>query len=96
MKADNLTRAGEQVKANVAEIAEKARDLTEKVKERWDDTYHDIERSVRRAKVAAEEGVDEVRHQIKARPLTSVASVAAGAFALGLLAGILVGRKSRD
>lgn len=95
MKVDNLTRAGEQVKANVAEIADKARDLTGKVKERWDDTYHDIERSVRKARVAAEEGADEMRHKIKARPLTVVASVAAGAFAVGLLTGLLVGKRSK-
>ena len=43
-------RMANQVLDNVAEIAEKAKDLTAKVKERLDDTYHDLDRTVRRAK----------------------------------------------
>ncbi len=92
MKAENLASAGEQVRANVAEIAEKARDLSTKVRDRLDDTYNDLGRSVRRAKAAAEDRIEDVRHQVKARPLTAVATVAAGAFAVGLLAGWLIGR----
>lgn len=96
MKAESITRAGEQIRANVADIADKARDITVKVKEQWDDKYHDLERSVKRARFATEERVQDVRRQIKARPLTVVASVAAGAFSLGLLTGLLLGRKTRD
>jgi putative toxin-antitoxin system antitoxin component (TIGR02293 family) len=66
MKANEALKAGEQLKANVAEIAQKARDLTEKVKERWDDTYHDIERSVRRAKAAAGYEVEERQEMVTA------------------------------
>ena len=36
MKAENLTR---DLRDNVAEIADKARDLSAKVKDRLDDTY---------------------------------------------------------
>lgn len=96
MRTDTFTRTGEQVKANLAEIADKARNITGKVKEQWDDTYYDLYRGVRRAKFATEERLDDVRHQIKSRPLTVVASVAAGAFSLGLLAGLFLGRKTRD
>jgi ElaB/YqjD/DUF883 family membrane-anchored ribosome-binding protein len=96
MKTDTLNRTGEQVRANLAEMADKARNITVKVKEQWDDTYHDLERGVRRAKFAAEEGVDGVRRQIKSRPLTMVTSVAAASFAVGLLAGVLLGRRARD
>jgi len=92
MKAENLVNAGEQVRTNVAEIAEKARDLSSRVKERLDDTYNDLGRSVRRAKAAAEDKIEDVRHHVKTRPLTAVATVAAGAFAVGLLAGWLIGR----
>lgn len=92
MKAENLADAGEQVRTNVAEIAEKARDLSAKVKERLGDTYNDLGRSVRRAKAAAEDRIDDVRHQVKARPLTAVATVAAGAFVVGMLTGWLIGR----
>jgi len=92
MKAENLASAGEQVRTNVAEIAEKARDLSAKVKESLDDTYHDLGRSVRRAKAAAEDRIEDVRHQVKTRPLTAVATVAAGAFVVGMLTGWLIGR----
>jgi ElaB/YqjD/DUF883 family membrane-anchored ribosome-binding protein len=95
MNAENLTRMGTQVRDNVAEFAEKAKDLSAKVKERLDDTYHDLGRSVKRAKAATEDRLDDVRDHVKKRPLTSVATVAAGAFAVGMLTGWLLGRKSR-
>lgn len=96
MRTEALHRTGEQVRANLAEMADKARNITVKVKEQWDDTYHDLERGVRRAKLAAEERVDDVRRQIKSRPLTVVTSVAAGFFTVGLLTGLLLGRKMRE
>jgi ElaB/YqjD/DUF883 family membrane-anchored ribosome-binding protein len=96
MNAENLSRIGTQVRDNVAEIAEKAKDLSAKVRERLDDTYHDLDRTVRRAKAATEDRLDDVRDQVKKRPLTSVATVAAGAFAVGILTGWLIGRKSRS
>jgi ElaB/YqjD/DUF883 family membrane-anchored ribosome-binding protein len=95
MKADILEYAGDQIKEDLSDIAEKARDISVKVKDRLTDAYQGIERSARKAKIAAEEGVAEARHRIKARPLTSVAVVATGAFAVGLLAGWFVGRKQR-
>ncbi len=92
----NAPRMANQVLDNVAEIAEKAKDLSAKVKERLDDTYHDLDRTVRRAKAATEDRLDDVRQQVKDRPLTSVAAVAAGAFAVGILTGWLLGRKTRS
>jgi ElaB/YqjD/DUF883 family membrane-anchored ribosome-binding protein len=96
MKAENISRMGNQVRENMADIAEKARDLSTKVKERLDDTYNDLGRTVRRAKAAAEDRLDDVRGHVKARPLASVATVAAGAFAVGILTGWLLGRRSRS
>jgi ElaB/YqjD/DUF883 family membrane-anchored ribosome-binding protein len=96
MKAENISRMGDQVRENMADIAEKARDLSAKVKERVDETYHELGRTMRRAKAAAEDRLDDVRSTVKQRPLTSVATVAAGFFAIGLLTGWLVGRKTRD
>ena len=96
MKAENISRMGTQVRENMADIAEKARDLSSMVRERLDDTYNDLGRTVRRAKAAAEDRLDDVRSQVKARPLTSVATVAAGAFAVGILTGWLLGRRSRS
>ena len=40
-----------------------------KVKERLDDTYNDLGRSVRRAKAVAEDRLDDVRSHVKKRPL---------------------------
>ncbi|HEY2394199.1 MAG TPA: hypothetical protein VGK22_23715 [Candidatus Angelobacter sp.] len=96
MNAENISRMGTQVKDNVAEIAEKARDLSAKVKDRLDETYDDLGRTVRRAKAAAEDRLDDVRSHVKKRPITSIATVAAGAFAVGILTGWLIGRNSRD
>jgi ElaB/YqjD/DUF883 family membrane-anchored ribosome-binding protein len=93
MKAENLTR---DIRDNVAEIADKARDLSSKVKDRLDETYNDLNRTVRRAKAATEDRLDDVRDHVKKRPLTSIATVAAGAFAVGILTGWLLGRKTRS
>jgi ElaB/YqjD/DUF883 family membrane-anchored ribosome-binding protein len=96
MKAENITRMGTQVRDNVAEIADRAKDISAKVREQLDETYHDLGRTVRRAKAAAEDRLDDVRSHVKKRPLTSVATVAAGAFAVGILTGFVLGRKSRS
>lgn len=93
MKAENLTR---DLRDNVAEIADRARDLSAKVKDRLDETYSDLERTVRRAKAATEDRLEDFRDHVKSRPLTSVATVAAGAFAVGILTGWLLGRKARS
>lgn len=96
MNAENITRMGTQVKDNVAEIAERAKDISVKVKERLDETYDDLGRSVRRVKIAAEDRINDVRTHVKKRPLSSVVVVASGAFAVGILAGWLIGRSSRS
>ncbi len=96
MKTENISRMGDQVKENMADIAEKARDLSAKVKERLDETYDDLGRTVRRAKAAAETHLDDVRTTVKDRPLTSVVTVAAGALGVGILIGWLLGRQTRD
>jgi hypothetical protein len=46
MKAENFTR---DLRDNVAEIADRARGLSAKVKDRLDETYNDLNRTVRRA-----------------------------------------------
>jgi len=96
MNAEHFSRVGTQVRDNVAEFAEKAKDLSTKVRERLDDTYRDLGRSVKRAKAVAEDRLDDVRSHVKRRPLTSLATVAAGAFAVGILTGWLLGRRDRS
>jgi ElaB/YqjD/DUF883 family membrane-anchored ribosome-binding protein len=96
MKTENISRMSGQVKENMADIAERARDLSAKVKERLDETYDDLGRTMRRAKAVAETRLDDVRSTVKERPLTSVLTVAAGAFGVGLLVGWLLGRQTND
>lgn len=96
MKTEDISRMGSQVRENMADIAEKARDLSAKVKERLDETYDDLGRTMRRAKAVAETRLDDVRGTVRERPLTSVVTVAAGAFGVGLLVGWLLGRQSQD
>jgi ElaB/YqjD/DUF883 family membrane-anchored ribosome-binding protein len=90
MKAD-MRR---DLRDNVAEIADRARDLSAKVKDRLDETYNNLNRTVRRAKDATEDRLEDLRDHVKSRPLASVSAVAAGAFALGMLTGWLLGRSS--
>ncbi len=91
MKTDLLENAGDQL----TDIAGRARDISTRVKDRWNDTYRDVERTARRAKLAAEEGVDDARRGIKAHPIATVAAVAGGALAVGVLTGWIVGRNRR-
>jgi len=92
----DIHNATEQVRANVAEMAEKARDISNKVKDQWSDTYRDLEKGVRRAQVAGERSLDDARERIKDKPITSVATVGIAAFAIGLFAGLILGRKTKD
>jgi len=91
MKTDVFERTGNQI----ADIAEAAGDIAVKVKDGWNDAREDVQRAVRKAKVFTEESVADTREVIKANPLTSVAAVAGGAFALGLVAGWLLARRGR-
>lgn len=87
---------GAQLRDNVSEIAERAKNFSAQVRERLDATYQDLGGSVRRAKAAADDRIGDIREKIKDRPLASVATVAAGAFAIGMLTGWLIGRESRS
>ena len=95
MKRD-LNYAGEKVRANVAEMAEKARDISNKVKEQWGDSYRDLEQGVNRAREAGERSLEDARAQIKDKPITAVATVGIATFAIGLFVGLLLGRKTKD
>jgi ElaB/YqjD/DUF883 family membrane-anchored ribosome-binding protein len=91
-----MNAVGTQMKENMADFAEKAKDLSAKVKERLDETYNDLGRTVRHAKAAAEDRINDVRGTVRERPLATVTVVAAGAFALGVFAGWLLGRQRRS
>ena len=82
----NIAAVEEQLKARFDDTLDKTREISEK-------TYRNIGRGLQRVKVAGEEAVEEVRDEIKKRPLATVAAVSAGTFALGVLAGWLLSRK---
>lgn len=82
----NIAAVEEELKARFDDTLDKAREISEK-------TYRNIGRGLQRVKVAGEEAVEEVRDEIKQRPLATVALVGAGTFALGVLAGWLLSRK---
>jgi ElaB/YqjD/DUF883 family membrane-anchored ribosome-binding protein len=87
MKPENVAFVGEQLKNQVAEVVEKTKDFSGKVKDSIDSAYYDARRGLRRAKDFAEDTVEETRHEIKTHPFAAVAITAAGAFTLGALAG---------
>ena len=94
MKPDNVAHSEENMNG-VAQMVERARDFSDKIKEGLDTATHEIRRGVRRTKEAAADAMEDARHGIKKRPLTVVAATACGAFAVGVLAGWLV-RARRD
>lgn len=95
MKVDALAHAGDHVNTELSNIVSRLRGLSETVSDSCKDTYHDVERSMRKLKIAAEEGIDDTRKQIKGHPLASLALVASGAFLLGGLTVKLTDRHGR-
>ena len=95
MNADTLSRAKNHARDGVSDAADRLRDISGVLADRCLDTYRDAERGVRRLRIAAEEGVDDTRRQIKAHPFAAVALVASGAFLLGGLIGRKTHRRGR-
>jgi ElaB/YqjD/DUF883 family membrane-anchored ribosome-binding protein len=95
MTVDALSRAKNQAKDGVSDAADRLRDISAAIADRCLDSYRDAERGVRRLRIAAEEGVDDTRRQIKAHPLAAVVMVASGAFVLGGLVGRRTHRRGR-
>lgn len=95
MSTQTFTNAGEQVRAGLSEFADKLKDFSDTVTEQWQDVRADAGRRAKKIKIAAEEGIDQARHQIKSRPFSTVAVVATGAFVLGGLVGWIVAKPRR-
>jgi ElaB/YqjD/DUF883 family membrane-anchored ribosome-binding protein len=96
MRSENVIPTIEDLKTGASEVAELAKDLSVKVGRKLDSAYENTRRSVRQAKIAAEDAVEETRHEIKEHPLTAMGLTALGAFAVGMAAGWLVGGRRRS
>jgi ElaB/YqjD/DUF883 family membrane-anchored ribosome-binding protein len=91
----NIAMVSEQLKTGISDTLDKAKEISGKIKAHADTTYRRIEHGINRAKTAAEDAVEETRHEIREHPLTAVAIVAGSTFALGLLTGWLITRKTK-
>ena len=92
----NIAVVGEQLKTEISDTFEKVKEVSDKIRDRVDTTYRSIGKGIKRAKTAAEDAVDDARDEIKKHPLTTVAVIGAGAFALGLMTGWLITRSKRN
>ena len=88
----NIAVVGEQLKTEISDTFEKAKEVSDKIRDRVDTTYRSIGKGIKHAQTAAQDAVEDARDEIKGRPLTAVAVIGAGAFALGLLTGWLITR----
>ena len=93
MTTAKVAALGEQLKTDLVGAVEKAKEVSEEIRDRVGSSYHNIRRGVQKAQVAAEDAIEGARHEIKRHPLTTVGAVGFGAFALGLLTGWAIARK---
>lgn len=64
--------------------------VIEELRRTVDSAYDDVSRSVKRAKHAAADVIDDGRHQIKRHPFMAVGSAALGGLTLGFAVGWFV------
>jgi ElaB/YqjD/DUF883 family membrane-anchored ribosome-binding protein len=81
---EGVTRVGEFATIP-AKVVEELRQIVESA-------YEDVSRNVRKAKHTAEDAIDDSRHEIKKRPLTSVGTAALAGVLVGFTIGWLAGR----
>lgn len=87
MNLENLAYTGEQLKNDLTEFADKAREFPGKVREGVEAASREIQHGIRRTKEAATDVVDNARLGIRKKPLTSVAVTALAALAVGIVVG---------
>ncbi len=87
MALENIAYTGEQLKNDLTEFADKAREFPGKVREGVEAASREIQHGIRRTKEAATDVVDNARLGIRKKPLTSVAVTALAGFAIGMVVG---------
>lgn len=95
MRTATVMQAADQVKDGLIDFSEAVKELSEDVGERWKGTRHDLHRRAKKIRIATEDGLDEARFRIKAHPLRVVATVASGAFLLGVITGLSASGRRR-
>ncbi len=95
MNTETLSELRDQARTGFSEITGKVKDVSGAVKERCQDVYRDAERGARKIRIAAEEGMEEARRQVRSRPLTAMVAIASGAFIVGGLVGFVAAKTAR-
>lgn len=80
-----------------AEFGGRMNDVVDGVRAKVETAQQDVTRTFRKAKVKAEDLLEESRHEIKESPLAAVAGFLAIGLVLGFAAGVFAGsRKFRE
>jgi ElaB/YqjD/DUF883 family membrane-anchored ribosome-binding protein len=77
--------------ARLGEFATIPAKVVEELRQIVESAYDDVSRNVRKARHTAEEAIDDSRHEIKKRPLTSVGTAAMAGVLIGFTIGWLAG-----
>jgi ElaB/YqjD/DUF883 family membrane-anchored ribosome-binding protein len=93
MTTANASSFGEQLRSNFTGAVDKAKEISEGIRDHVDSSYRAIGRGIKEVKAGTEDAVKKTRHAIKERPLTTVATVGIAGFALGLLAGWVIAKR---
>ena len=80
-------KASAIVPSNTTEVVKLPVKVIEELRRTVDSAYDEVARSMKRAKHAATDAIDDGRHQIKRHPFTAVGSAALGGIALGFIIG---------
>jgi ElaB/YqjD/DUF883 family membrane-anchored ribosome-binding protein len=91
----NNASLGEQLRTNFEGAVDKAKEVSDGIRERVGSGYHSIHQGLKHAKVATEDAIEGARHEIKERPLTITTAAAIGGFAIGLLTGWLIASRKK-
>jgi ElaB/YqjD/DUF883 family membrane-anchored ribosome-binding protein len=87
MALENLAYTSEQLKNDLTEFADKAREFPGRVREGVEAASREFQQGIRRTKEAATDIVDDARLGIRKKPITTVAVTALVGFALGMIVG---------
>ena len=80
-------KASAIVPSNTTDMVKLPAKVIEELRRTVDSAYDEVARSMKRAKHAATDAIDDGRHQIKRHPFTAVGSAALSGLALGFVIG---------